>query len=364
MDRIPSIDLAETQLRLVAEPDPQPTSLTHRAAGGSSTTHGIQYRSRVMHDLVGKAAAYARSNATVLITGESGTGKEVFARLLHRESRRSRGRFARVNCAALSESLMESELFGHERGSFTGATETRPGRFEWANGGTLLLDEISEIPVGLQAKLLRILEENEFQRVGGNETLLSDVRVIATSNQDLQEQMENKKFRSDLFYRLNVLRIHLPALRERKPDIAMLANVFVQRFAGDTRDVGDARPAAGISKAALHQLCEYDWPGNIRQLRNTIHAACVIADGKKLDVEHLPLMDVRPEPTLPAWMTRMTLESVERKLIIEQLARFRGNKTLVAQALGVTSRTITNKLKLYHDDKECDLGDAEYRKCG
>ena len=335
----------EIQLRVIAE-SPASASVSPPEQRRVEVGGQIQYRSRVMHELIHKANTYARSCATVLITGESGTGKEMFARLIHQASPRAERRFARVNCAALSESLMESELFGHERGAFTGATERRLGRFEWAEGGTLLLDEISEIPVAIQAKLLRVLEENEYQRVGSNQTLFSDVRVIATSNQDLKEQMELKQFRSDLYYRLNVLHLHLPPLRERQSDIALLTNQFIKRFAAE--DSAGAVTNPRINQAALRKLCEYDWPGNIRQLRNVIHAACVMAGGDEIDVQHLPEFESRTtEQALPNWMTQMTLESVEKKLILDQLARFKGNKTLVAQALGVTPRTITNKLKAY-----------------
>ncbi|MGI9517849.1 MAG: sigma 54-interacting transcriptional regulator, partial [Pirellulaceae bacterium] len=190
-------------------------------ADDAEAAPGIVYRSRAIHELVTRARAFARSSATVLITGENGTGKELFAKLIHEASQRSSEKFGQVNCAALSESLTESELFGHEKGAFTGADRTRVGRFEWAEGGTLLLDEICEIPVSTQAKLLRVLEENEFQRVGSNETLLSNVRVVATANRDLAEQVSQGNFREDLFYRLNVLRIHLPSLRERPEDVPL-----------------------------------------------------------------------------------------------------------------------------------------------
>ncbi len=304
----------------------------------------IEYRSRAIHELISKAINYARSSATVLITGESGTGKELFARLIHKSSQRAKGRFARVNCAALSASLMESELFGHERGAFTGATERRLGRFEWARGGTLLLDEISEIPISLQAKMLRVLEENEFQRVGSNQDQIADVRIVATSNRNLAEQIENKTFREDLYYRLNVLWLDLPPLRQRPDDIPVLANHFAMQFRKDAKS-----DLKGFSKKALRKICEYHWPGNVRQLRNTIHAACVIAQGDHIEVDDLPEFEKAPMRKIPAWMISMTLEEIERRMILEHLDRTHGSKTLAADVLGITTRTIANKLRNYQD---------------
>ncbi len=321
------------------------------AAPARENEAAILYRSREMHELATRAKSFARSTATVLITGESGTGKELFARLVHDSSPRHAARFGRVNCAALSESLMESELFGHERGAFTGAIERRQGRFEWVGAGTLLLDEISEIPVGIQAKLLRVLEENEFQRVGSNECIAAHARVIATSNQVLHQQVQKNRFREDLYYRLNVLRIHLPPLRQRREDIPILANHFMRKFQAESTS-----SVRGFSKTALRLICEYDWPGNIRQLRNCIHAACVVAQGPQIQPQDLLYLEpVDKSPTIPEWMLNVRLDEIERHVIVQCLERFGGNKTLAAGKLGVSSRTLANKLKLYQQRGLPDL---------
>jgi DNA-binding NtrC family response regulator len=306
-----------------------------------SCDSGIIYRSRVMHDLVSRALSFARSSATVLITGENGTGKELFARLIHDHSQRSQHRFAQVNCAALSESVIESELFGHERGAFTGADRNREGRFEWAHKGTLLLDEISEVSVGLQAKLLRVLEEGELQRVGSNEAIGTDVRVVATSNRELRQQVADGKFRQDLYYRLNVLRIHLPSLRSRPEDVPVLANMFLQRFKSESQ-----HEIRSFSREALNILYHYSWPGNVRQLRNVIHCACVLAKSAMIEAHDLPELEApRRECELPDWLLDMPLDEIERQVILQSLLRCDGNKTEVASVLGVTTRTLANKIK-------------------
>ena len=307
---------------------------------------GILYRSRQMHELVNKAIRFARTTATVLVTGENGTGKELVARLIHDFSPRSAERFVRINCAALSESLVESELFGHEKGAFTGADQMRQGRFEWARGGSLLLDEISEIGVAAQVKLLRALEENEIQRVGSNDTIRTDVRIIATSNQELAEQIAKGEFREDLYYRLNVLRIQVPPLRDRAEDIPFLANHFVRQFASEA----PSSPTR-FSKAALAALCQYTWPGNIRQLKNVVLSAAIMAGSSTIEVDDLPDLDPPLRASrLPAWMFETSLAEIERRVIVESLSRLNGNKTLVARILGVTTRTLTNKVNRYRQD--------------
>lgn len=324
-------DNAEQTMLAIARPDV------------GNKRHDIAYKSREMHELVNKAVSFARSSATVLITGENGTGKELFARLLHDSGSRPSGRYARVNCAALSEHLIESELFGHEKGAFTGADGSRIGRFEWAAGGTLLLDEISEINLRIQAKLLRVLEENEIQRIGSNETIKTNVRVVATSNRDMLEQVRKGEFREDLYYRLNVLRLGLPALRERPQDIPLLANLFLKRYRGESRHA-----IQGFSKEAMQLLCKYSWPGNVRQLRNSILSACVVAESELIQEKDLACLD-QPAITsqIPSWMFQSNLEEIERRLILEHLVRARGNKTAVASVLGVTTRTLTNKINKY-----------------
>jgi DNA-binding NtrC family response regulator len=304
--------------------------------------HRVRFQSRVMQRLVQESIDFARSSATVLITGESGTGKEVFARLIHESSPRSGQRYERVNCAALAENLVESELFGHERGAFTGAVERRVGRFEWAAGGTLLLDEISEIPVTIQAKLLRVLEESEFQRIGNNTTQHCDVRIVATSNKDLADHVAQGAFRADLYYRLNVLRIQLPPLRQRREDIPLLALHFFEQFRREA-----SVPLVGIHASAMKALCECDWPGNVRQLRNVVHRACIVAKQPRIETVDLPALEAPAAPSIPHWMASLKLDEVERELILYNLERFHGSRAKVAETLGLTAKTVTNKIKSY-----------------
>lgn len=332
----PEIPVAAPQLSLF----PQSS-----ATAGDRSGCGIFYHSRRMHDLINKAIAFARSSANVLITGENGCGKELFAKLIHNSSPRSNERFARINCAALSENLIESELFGHEKGAFTGADSRRIGRFEWAEKGTLLLDEISEIPVATQAKMLRVLEENEYQRIGSNETIRSDVRVVATSNRDLTDMVGLGEFRQDLYFRLNVLRIHLPSLRERPEDIPLLANLFLQKHRHEA-----GKPITGFDKKALAAICSYAWPGNVRELRNAILHACIVAQSETIGVDDLPeLGEANRNERVPCWMLSTRLDEIERQVILENLKRAGGNKTIAAEILGVTTRTLANKLKLYRE---------------
>jgi len=300
-------------------------------------------RSSEFVKLIRQTIRIARSRAAVIICGESGTGKELFARLIHEHSPRHDREFARVNCASLSESLMESELFGHEKGAFTGAVESRSGWFEFADRGTLLLDEVSEIPLTLQAKLLRVLEEGEFQRVGSHLTRSCDVRIVATSNLDLAEQVARKKFRLDLYHRLNMVPIRLPALRERTQDIPHLAEYFLHQFKHEAEV-----EITGFSDAAMQRLCRYDWPGNVRQLRNAIHHACIMTDASELQPEHFPDFE-QPTSKISPSLFDLSLEQAEKLLILENLKRFNGNRTKVATQLGITTRTLTSKLKIYRE---------------
>lgn len=293
------------------------------------------------------ADKYAKSLAPVLITGESGTGKEGIARRIHQQSHRCDAAYARVNCAALSEGLLESELFGHERGAFTGAVTQRIGRFEWAAGGTLLLDEISEMPLSLQSKLLRVLEESEFQRVGGNHTHVADVRILATSNRDLDQEVRSGNFRRDLFYRVNVLPLKMPPLRERKDDIPSLVLHFLNSF----RDEGE-RPVTRIVGEAMKRLVDHDWPGNIRELRNVIHRAAVLAKSSVLSIDDVPCFhgEYSDEKSSDANdLFDNTIQEAERKIILSAIKRFHGNKSAAARHLGVTARTLHNKLNRYRE---------------
>ncbi|HID95275.1 MAG TPA: sigma-54-dependent Fis family transcriptional regulator [Candidatus Latescibacteria bacterium] len=308
-------------------------------------------KSRKMQELFELVGVIARSRSTVLITGESGTGKELIARAIHYNSPRKTGPFIKVNCAALPESLMESELFGHEKGAFTGAIKQKPGRFERADKGTLLLDEISEMSPSLQAKLLRVLQEREFERVGGIEPIKVDVRIIATTNKNLQQEIEKGNFREDLYYRLNVIPIHLPPLRERKEDIPLLAEYFL-----DTYNRENGRAVEGISKRALEMLMDYDWPGNVRELENYIERAVVICRGRQLTQRDFPrelslgAVAVRDNGGLKVgW----TIKEAERLLISKTLEAYGGSRTKAAQTLGISTRTLRNKLAEYKRMDAC-----------
>jgi two-component system, NtrC family, response regulator AtoC len=291
----------------------------------------------------------ALTKATLLIQGESGTGKEIVARLAHTASPRAEGPFIKVNCAALSASLLESELFGHERGAFTGAIARREGRFELAHGGTLLLDEIAEIPPPLQAKLLRAIEEEEFERVGGSRTIRVDVRLLCTTHRELAGEVEAGRFRGDLFYRLNVVPVVLPPLRERRDDIPLLVHHFLQRFRRES-----ASPVRRVCSAALDALRAYPWPGNVRELRNVIHRAVVLGTAEETRLEDLPA-DVlggrapirAAEPQTAASLVGHSIDDVERELILKTLESTAWNKTEAARILRVTARTLRNKLARY-----------------
>jgi transcriptional regulator with PAS, ATPase and Fis domain len=294
----------------------------------------------------------ARTLATVLIQGESGTGKELVARALYRESPRTNAPFIRVNCAAIPENLIESEFFGHEKGSFTGALTKREGRFELAHGGTILLDEISEIPSNLQAKLLRVLQEREFERVGGNRTIKVDVRVIATTNRRLEESVQKNQFREDLYFRLNVVPILVPPLREHSEDVQFLAEEFMRRFA---RKHGI--PAHGFSDSALQSLKGHRWPGNVRELQNVIERAVILSgESGVLDAHHLglagpsaaPSSESAPSGTAATDGEVLTLAQLEKRHIFAALERCKGNRTHAAKLLDISIRTLRNKLHEYN----------------
>jgi DNA-binding NtrC family response regulator len=278
----------------------------------------------------------ARSNATVLVRGESGTGKELVARALHEQSPRAAGPFVKVNCAALTETLLTSELFGHEKGSFTGATEQNLGRFELADGGTLLLDEISEISAELQAKLLRVLEEREFERVGGGRPIKVDVRVVATTNRDLQAEVAARRFREDLYYRLNVIPVTLPPLRERADDVPQLIRHYLGVF---NRQLG---AKTQLDAAAERLLAGYRWPGNVRELVNVVERLVVLGGG---DLDEAAVRRLLPElGAAPAADGDLPLEEVERRHVLAVLGRHGGNKSAAADALGIARRTLSDRL--------------------
>ncbi|MBI1734514.1 MAG: sigma-54-dependent Fis family transcriptional regulator [Candidatus Rokubacteria bacterium] len=284
----------------------------------------------------------APTSATVLVQGESGTGKELVARALHQLSPRHDRPFIRVNCAALPDTLLESELFGHEKGAFTGAIGRRQGRFELADGGTLLLDEVGDLSPLAQAKVLRVLQEGEFETIGATRTLKVDVRVIAATNRDLASLVTEKKFREDLYYRLQVITIAVPPLRERRDDVPLLAQAFLGRYAARHR-----RPLEGFTEEALRRLLDYAWPGNVRELEHTVERAVVLARGPFVEVGDLPepIAQAAPSTRAVSIPIGMPLEKVEQRLIEETLRHTRGNKELAAKLLGIASRTIYRKLK-------------------
>jgi len=338
-------------------PDPELIAAILEAVVADS--HALIYRDEKMEEVILLANQIAASEASVLITGESGTGKEIMARHVHRKSGRANKTFIPVNCAAIPENLLESELFGHEKGAFTGAVARRIGKFEEANGGTLLLDEISEMDVRLQAKLLRAIQERVIDRVGGTKPIPVDIRIIATSNRDLTAAVREGAFREDLLYRLNVVNLRVPPLRERPTDILELADHFAKKFA--QANGVSYRP---VSAEARRQLLANPWPGNVRELENTLHRAVLLSSGAEIEAKAIRAPDGAPvsasggftDPAAQAAqnaeaaarsLVGSTVAEVERDLIIETLGHCMGNRTHAANILGISIRTLRNKLKQY-----------------
>lgn len=295
-------------------------------------------------DLIRHIAPY---DSSVLIIGESGTGKELIANAIHYNSPRAAMPFIKVSCASLSEGIIESELFGHEKGAFTGAIASRKGRFELAHEGTLFLDEVEDIPLSTQIKLLRVLQEGEFERVGGNKTIKVNIRIIAASNRDLQEAVRNSTFREDLYYRLNVVNIKIPALRERKEDIPFLVQFFIEKF--NKKYQMNVR---GVSQRAMGLLMDYSWSGNVRELENTIESSLVVHTPEVLDIPHLPqeIREFKQEQEFIPIKIGTPLEEVERELLLQTLKATRGNKQRAAKLLGINVRTIHRKLEEIQGD--------------
>lgn len=321
--------------------------------GAGRTLNKVIGESKVMKQILADVIQVAKSNASVFINGESGTGKEVIASAIHYHSLRANSPFIKVNCAAIPDTLIESEFFGHEKGAFTGANARRLGRFELANTGTLLLDEVSEIPLSLQAKLLRAIQEQEFERVGGTRPVKVDVRIISTSNRDMKEAIAKKLIREDLYYRLNVVPIYLPPIRERREDIVPLAEYFIEKSCAENH-----REKKILTPEATKKLLAYDWPGNIREIANIIERAVVMDSKPEITPEHLfigsdPILRnssalvemANPNATLPQGMT---LEELEKRLIIETLQAQRNNRTKTAEVLGISVRTLRNKINEYN----------------
>jgi two-component system response regulator HydG len=345
------LDFDEVRLTMERAMDHSQLKEENRVLRETLGTHfdqrNIIGRSRAMMKLLETVAQVAPTEATVLITGESGSGKELIAGALHFNSSRKEGAFIKINCAAVTETLLESELFGHEKGAFTGAHRRKDGRVLLADGGSLFLDEVSEMSLGMQVKLLRVLQEREISRVGGEEVIKVDVRVIAATNRDLIQDMEEGRFREDLYYRLNVVTLNGPPLREREEDIPLLAQHFLGMFAEKNH-----KKIRNITPQAMDRMLKYGWPGNVRELMNAIERAVVLARSEYLDEEDLPPVvkdeelksqDVTPEsvPGSPS------LDEVEKATILKTLEASRGNKSETARRLGITRKTLHKKLKKY-----------------
>jgi DNA-binding NtrC family response regulator len=325
-----------------------------REALGKKYSHpNIVARSGKMQEVLATVERVAPTNSTVLLGGESGVGKDLIARAIHEKSRRARGPFLKINSTAIPENLLESELFGYEKGAFTGAAASKPGKFELADKGTLFLDEIGDVPPATQVKLLRVLQEREFERLGGTKTIKVDVRLIAATNRDLRAALEEGTFREDLYYRLNVVPIDIAPLRERKEDIPELVNLFISRFAGDS-----GKSIEGISPDAMRILANYHWPGNVRELQNIVERGCALAKGSVLEAGDIHL-DVRPAKAaneaagfLPEGMT---LEQWEDEMVQEALRRANGNKSQAARLLGLSRNALRyrlSKIGIADEEKE------------
>jgi len=321
--------------------------LLRETLGSHFDSQHIIGRSPSMIKLLETVAQVAPSEATVLITGESGTGKEMIAGAIHFNSPRKDGPLVKINCAAITETLLESELFGHEKGAFTGAYKRREGRFRQAHGGTLFLDEVSEMSLAMQVKLLRVLQDREITRVGGEEVIKVDVRIIAATNKDPQLEIEEGRFRDDLYYRLNVVTFNMPPLRERREDIPLLSQHFLKQFSEQNR-----KQIKGFTPQAMDRLLKYDWPGNVRELMNAVERAVVLARGDYLAEEELSLIPQgrQPEGETPSkdiTPADLPLDEVEKTTILKMLELTGGNKSEAARRLGITRRTLHKKLKAY-----------------
>ena len=338
--------LAEMRMVVRKELDVQKLrqeNLSLREALGKRYQHpNVVAQSSRMQEVLATVERVALTNSTVLLGGESGVGKDLIARAIHEKSRRAAGPFIKINSTAIPENLIESELFGYEKGAFTGATTTKPGKFELADKGTIFLDEIGDIPLATQVKLLRVLQEREFERLGGTRLIKVDVRLIAATNRDLRAALEEGTFREDLYYRLNVVPIDIAPLRERREDIPELTNLFVARFSGDS-----GKPITGIASDAMQLLVSYHWPGNVRELQNVIERACALAQGPLLNVSDIHLDNLRGKAGAPAdnfLPAGMTLEQWEDEMIREALRRANNNKSQAARLLGLSRNALRYRL--------------------
>jgi len=338
-----TIDRAMEHVQLKEE-----NRILKESLGRQFDRHNIIGRSAAMADLLETVAQVAMSEATVLITGESGTGKELIAGALHFNSPRCEGPFVKINCSAITETLLESELFGHERGAFTGAERKKEGRFVQAHGGSLFLDEVSEMPLTMQVKLLRVIQERELTRVGGEKVLTVDVRVVAATNKNLSEQVAKGSFREDLYYRLNVIELEIPPLRKRQEDIPLLAQHFIEHFAEKNR-----KQIKGFTPGAMDALIRYQWPGNVRELMNAVERGVVLSRSEYLDIDDLPFIrslaqsQADPLQIMEQANGDMSLDAVEKATILKALKSADGNKSETARRLGITRKTLHKKLKMY-----------------
>ncbi len=331
---------------------PDPELIGAVLAAATRENHALIYGDKKTENILKMAKQIAPSEASVLLTGASGTGKEIFSRFIHDNSKRANKKFVAVNCAAIPETLLESELFGYEKGAFTGAVSRRIGKFEEASEGTLLLDEISEMDIGIQAKLLRAIQEKEIDRIGGKAPIKVNTRIIATSNRNLEEAVKNGSFRQDLYYRLNVININIPELKDRAGDIVVLAKHFIKKYS----ELNDL-PMKDLSAEAEEALLNYLWPGNVRELENTMHRAVLLSTGDVIGKDAIILtnpeavinQEPKSENDTPAQVGQ-TVAGMERKLIIDTLKHTMGNRTTAAGILGISIRTLRNKLKQYQEE--------------
>ncbi|MBN1906239.1 MAG: sigma-54-dependent Fis family transcriptional regulator [Deltaproteobacteria bacterium] len=348
---IKPLDFDELRISLIRAMDHTGLREENRLLKESMVSHfdrrNIIGRSPVMVKLLETVAQVSSSEATVLITGDSGTGKEMIAGAIHYNSPRKDAPFIKINCAAITETLLESELFGHEKGAFTGAQRRKEGKFRLAHGGSIFLDEIGEMPMSMQVKLLRVLQEREITRVGGEEVIKVDVRIIAASNRDLLKDIENSRFREDLYYRLNVVELRMPPLRDRKEDIPLLAQHYLELFSEKNH-----KQAKGFTPRAMDMLLKYEWPGNIRELMNVIERCVVLSTADYIDQNDLPFGAEEDDEDQPLFSPSMItgdvpLEEVEKATILNTLEFTSGNKSEAARRLGITRKTLHKKLKKY-----------------
>ncbi len=324
---------------------PDPELIGAVLAAATRENHALIYGDKKTEEILKIAKQIAPSEASVLLTGSSGTGKEIFSRFIHDNSKRANKKFVAVNCAAIPETLLESELFGYEKGAFTGAVARRIGKFEEANDGTLLLDEISEMDIGIQAKLLRAIQEKEIDRIGGKAPIKVNTRIIATSNRNLEEAVRNGTFRQDLYYRLNVISLHIPDLKDRPDDILVLAKHFIKKYS----ELNEL-PMKDLSGEAAALLLRYPWPGNVRELENTMHRAVLLSTGDEIGAGAVMLQAPEAASVTEEISVGQTVAGMERKLIIDTLRHTMGNRTTAANILGISIRTLRNKLKQYQEE--------------